>query len=52
MNEQIQQIMNGSGTEYMERFAERLRQLEGIRIRTATPGEFLDDLITHGFVRT
>lgn len=42
----------GSDAEYMERFAERLRQLEGIRIRTATAGEFLDDLITHGFVRT
>lgn len=43
---------SGSDEEYMERFAERLRQLEGCRIRTATPEEFLDDLITHGFVRT
>ena len=36
--------------EYMERFAERLLQLEGIRIRTGTPEEFLGDLITQGFV--
>lgn len=42
----------GTDEEYMERFAERLRQLEGCRVRTTTPDEFLDDLITHGFVRT
>lgn len=41
----------GSNKEYMERFAKRLLQLEGIRIRTGTPEEFLGDLITHGFVR-
>lgn len=33
----------------MERFAERLEQLEGYRVRTTTPGEFLDDLVTHGY---
>lgn len=42
----------GTDTEYMERFAKRLEQLEGYRVRTTTPEEFLDDLITHGFVRT
>lgn len=43
---------DGTDEEYMERFAERLEQLEGYRVRTTTPEEFLDDLITHGFVRT
>lgn len=42
----------GTDTEFMERFADRLEQLEGYRVRTTTPEEFLDDLITHGFVRT
>ena len=43
---------SGTDAEYMERFADRLEQLEGYKVRTTTPEEFLDDLITHGFVRT
>ncbi|MBO7045656.1 MAG: hypothetical protein J6W38_04800 [Prevotella sp.] len=42
----------GTDAEYMERFADRLEQLEGYRVRTTTPEEFLDDLIKYGFVRT
>lgn len=42
----------GTDTEYMERFAIRLEQLEGYRIRTDTPETFLGDLIEHGFVET
>lgn len=39
----------GTDAEYMERFADRLEQLEGHRVRTTTPEEFLDDLVTHGY---
>jgi hypothetical protein len=36
----------------MERFADRLEQLEGYRIRTDTPDVFLYDLLEHAFVET
>lgn len=39
----------GTDTEYMERFADRLEQLYGYRVRTTTPDEFLDDLVTHEY---
>lgn len=42
----------GTDAEYMERFADRLEQLEGYRIRTDTPDVFLYDLLEHAFVKT
>ena len=40
----------GTDTEYMHRFARRLQELEGYLVSTESPGAFLADLISHGFV--
>ena len=40
----------GTDAEYMQRFAKRLHELEGYLVRTDSPGDFLADLIIHGFV--
>ena len=37
-------------TEYMQRFAHRLEELEGYLVRTDNPAHFLADLIERGFV--
>lgn len=40
----------GTDTEYMQRFANRLQELDGYLVSTESPETFLADLITHGFV--
>ena len=40
----------GTDTEYMQRFAHRLQELEGYLVNTDSPDTFLADLISHGFV--
>ncbi len=40
----------GTDTEYMQRFANRLQELDGYLVSTESPEAFLADLITHGFV--
>ena len=40
----------GTDTEYMQRFAHRLQELEGYLVSTDSPKAFLADLIRHGFV--
>ena len=40
----------GTDTEYMQRFAHRLQELEGYLVSTDSPEAFLADLIAHGFV--
>ena len=40
----------GTDTEYMQRFAHRLQELEGYLVSTDSPDTFLSDLIAHGFV--
>ena len=40
----------GTDTEYMQRFAHRLQELEGYLISTNSPEAFLTDLISNGFV--
>ena len=40
---------DGTDTEYMQRFAHRLEELEGYLVRTDNPGDFLADLIERGF---
>jgi len=39
----------GTDTEYMQRFAHRLEELEGYLVRTDNPTHFLADLIERGF---
>lgn len=40
----------GTDAEYMQRFANRLQELDGYLVSTESPETFLADLITHGFV--
>ena len=40
----------GTDTEYMQRFAHRLQELEGYLVSTDSPDAFLADLIAHGSV--
>ena len=40
----------GTDTEYMQRFAHRLQELEGYLVSTNSPEAFLTDLISNGFV--
>lgn len=40
----------GTDTEYMQRFAHRLQELEGYLVSTDSPEAFLADLINRGFV--
>ena len=40
----------GTDTEYMQRFAHRLQELEGYLVSTDSPDTFLADLISNGFV--
>ncbi len=40
----------GTDTEYMQRFAHRLQELEGYLVSTDNPDTFLADLINNGFV--
>lgn len=40
---------DGTDTEYMQRFAHRLEELEGYLVRTDNPAHFLADLIERGF---
>ena len=40
----------GTDTEYMQRFAHRLQELEGYLVSTYSPEAFLADLINRGFV--
>nr|DAU44610.1 MAG TPA: hypothetical protein [Caudoviricetes sp.] len=40
----------GTDTEYMQRFAHRLQELEGYLVSTDSPDAFLADLISNGFV--
>ena len=40
---------DGTDTEYMQRFAHRLEELEGYLVRTDNPAHFLADLIEQGF---
>jgi hypothetical protein len=40
----------GTDTEYMQRFAYRLQELEGYLVSTDSPETFLADLINRGFV--
>ena len=40
---------DGTDTEYMQRFAHRLEELEGYLVRTDNPAHFLADLIEWGF---
>uniref|UniRef100_A0AB33JCY3 CRIB domain-containing protein n=1 Tax=Prevotella sp. GTC17262 TaxID=3236797 RepID=A0AB33JCY3_9BACT len=40
----------GTDTEYMHRFAQRLQELEGYFVSTESPDAFLADLVAHGFV--
>lgn len=41
---------DGTDTEYMQRFAHRLQELEGYLVSTDSPDAFLADLINNGFV--
>lgn len=41
---------DGTDTEYMQRFAHRLQELEGYLVSTDSPEAFLADLINRGFV--
>ncbi len=40
----------GTDAEYMQRFAHRLKQLDGSIVRTDNPDHFLTDLLQCGFV--
>ncbi len=40
---------SGTDHEYMIRFADRLQQMDGITVRTASPDIFLADLLQCGF---
>lgn len=40
----------GTDAEFMQRFANRLQELDGYLVSTESPEAFLADLITHGFV--
>ena len=40
----------GTDEEYMQRFAHRLKQLDGSIVRTDNPDHFLTDLLQCGFV--
>lgn len=40
---------DGTDTEYMQRFARRLEELESNLVRTDNPAHFLADLIERGF---
>lgn len=40
----------GTDAEYMQRFANRLQELDSYLVSTESPETFLADLITHGFV--
>lgn len=40
----------GTDAEFMQRFANRLQELDGYLVSTESPETFLADLITHGFV--
>ena len=40
----------GTDTDYMQRFAHRLEELEGYRVKTDNPDAFLSDLLHCGFV--
>jgi hypothetical protein len=41
----------GTDADYMQRFAHRLEELEGYRVKTDNPDVFLSDLLHRGFVR-
>lgn len=42
---------HGTDREYMERFASRLQELDGTRVRTDTAENFLADLLESGFAK-